>query len=72
MFSKIGKCLSEALTPKHSLRATRKKWLPKVAGGAMLVSGGIAVDKTIGLIEGKDEYILDYSQDDVNIVNKSF
>ena len=38
----------------------------------MQVGGGIAVDKTIGLIEGKDEYILDYGQDDVNMVDKSF
>ena len=72
MLSKIGKRISKALTPKHGLRATNKKWLPKVAGGAMLIGSGIAVDKTLGLIEDKDQYIVDNGLDDASIVDKSF
>ena len=72
MLSKIGKRISKALTSKHGFRATNKKWLPKVAVGAMLIGSGIAVDKTLGLIEDKDKYIVDNKADDASIVDKSF
>ena len=72
MFGKLGKYISRALTPKHGMRATRKKYLPKVAGGAALIGSGIAIDKTINAIEGRDEGILDYGADPVYMIDKLF
>ena len=37
-----------------------------------MISSGIAVDKTLGLIEDKDQYIVDNRPDDASIVDKSF
>ena len=55
MFGKIAKSVKRIFTPKHGLRATRKKYLPKVAGGVALIGGGVALDKTLNAIEGRQD-----------------
>ena len=72
MFSKMGKIFSKALTPKHGLRATRKKYLPKIAGGAALIGSGILADKAINALEGPDESFIEYGTDPLSLVDRSW
>ena len=70
MFGKIAKSIKRAFTPKHGIRATRKKYLPKVAGGVALIGGGVALDKTLNAIEGKQDEYVEYGSDPNNLMDK--
>ena len=72
MFGKIAKSVKRIFTPKHGLRATRKKYLPKVAGGVALIGGGVALDKTLNAIEGKQDEYVEYGSDPNNLMDKSW
>ena len=72
MFGKLGKTVQRIFTPKHGIRATHKKYLPKVAGGAALIGGGIALDKTINALEGSNEAYIEYGTDPSSLVDRSW
>ena len=72
MFGKLAKSVKRIFTPKHGLRATRKKYLPKVAGGVALIGGGVALDKTLNAIEGTQDTYVEYGNDPNNLVDKSW
>ena len=72
MFGKIFGSIKRAFTPKHGLRATRKKYAPQVAGGLALVGGGMALDKTMDAIEGGQEGYIEYGSDPSNVLDKSW
>ena len=72
MLGKIAKRISKSLTPKNGFHASKKKWHPKLTSGALLIDSGIAVDKTLGAIENKDQYIVENGADDASIVDQSF
>ena len=72
MFSKVGKILSKVLMPKHGLRATCRKYLPKITGGATLIGSGILADKAINALEGPDESIMEYGTDPSSLMDRSW
>ena len=72
MFRKLAKSVQRIFTPKHGFRATRKKYLPKVAGGVALIGGGVALDKTLNTIKGTQDAYVEYGNDPNNLVDKSW
>ena len=72
MFGKIFSSIKRAFTPKHGIRATRKKYAPKVAGGVALIGGGVALDKTLNALEGGQEGYVEYGSDPSNMMDKSW
>ena len=70
MFGKLVKKISKSFSPKK-VTSTRKKIMPKVATGGLLIGSGIAVDKIMGAMEDKPS-IVDNTADDSNIIDESY